>query len=353
VAKKYNDKKAFSKSGRVAEAQELMGEDLFELACPNCGAFKVGTSRPQAGDLLRSLLVPAKPFRCLDCYQRFWFKENFFSNNKRVFFWLALLSLMCSWLFFATLSYFSNGRELAQKSKAEVVSGAAVNTSSASIDKPLSQNASETDASRNDTRAQITDYAIPPDGQVSARGINAQFAVADDQSGNRGELNDQPLLTLEQQKEQVRLAKLRAELAAKQSQEKLAQIEDSLAPDSLEIESLAKIEVGYALEQWRNAWAKGDVRTYLQYYSPYFEPGPDMSRADWETQRIERVLPSKKINLKLTEFEMNFADQMNKAYVEFKQGYESGSYSEVSRKQLVLSKDASGWKILSEIELDP
>ena len=147
------------------------------------------------------------------------------------------------------------------------------------------------------------------------------------------------------------MAKERAEVAAQESREKLEQIETSLAPDPLELESLAKVEVGYAIEQWRAAWESGDVQSYLRQYSPDFKPANDLSVDDWEIQRLSRVTPSKKIELDLNSFDMSFSDQLTKAYVEFQQSYTSGAYSEASTKQLVLVKVAGSWKILSEIEL--
>ena len=141
-------------------------------------------------------------------------------------------------------------------------------------------------------------------------------------------------------------------MAAKQSQEKLEQMETSLAPDPLERESLAKVEVGYAIEQWRSSWASGDAQAYLRQYSPSFKPANGLSIDEWEAQRITRVTPSKNINLSLSSFDMSFSDQFAKAYVEFEQAYSAGSYSETSTKQLVLLKVAGSWKIVSETELE-
>ena len=162
----------------------------------------------------------------------------------------------------------------------------------------------------------------------------------------------EPALTIQQQQEQVKVAKERAEAAARQSQEKLEQIETSLAPDPLERESLAKVEVGYAIEQWRSSWETGDVQAYLRKYDPSFKPANGLSIDEWESQRVTRVTPSKKIKLSLSAFEMSFSENFAKAQVEFQQAYSAGAYSETSTKQLVLLKVAGNWKIVSEIEVE-
>lgn len=333
MAKTANDKNEFSKSGQVAEARELWGEDPSVLLCPKCDASKVATSRPQSGDQLHSLLWPALPYRCLRCYHRFWLKEPFFAKKARVIFWaLAVLAVaLVSAKVLSTL-FISNepGRQAAIEESKEGLAPRGDDLQSAIVG--IDQKPLQIDSQGSDTNdATLTTIELP----VSDADINAQ-----------------PALTLEQQKEQVKMAKERAEIAAQQSQAKLEQMETSLAPDPLELESLAKVEVGYAIEQWRSAWASGDVQTYLRQYSPSFKPASGMATDEWEAQRVARVTPSKKINLGLSSFDMSFSDNLTKAYVEFEQAYAAGAYSETSNKQLVLLKGANGWKIVSEVELE-
>ncbi len=338
MANNTNDKNAFSKSGQAAEARELWGANPSALSCPKCDASKVATSRPQSGDQFRSIILPALPYRCLRCYHRFWLKENFFAKKARVVFWVVVTLILFLFSIVAISSLFgeSSRRELASTEPALEAFSPRSNESESSgvaLDEPQANG------------GQTSPQVITP-GAAQAPAVIADSPVVD------VDLSSQPALTLEQQKQQVKLAKQQAEAAAEQSQAKVEQIETTLSPDPLERESLAKVEVGYAIEQWRDAWSKGDVQTYLRQYSPSFKPSTGLSVDEWEAQRIVRVSPSKNINLVLTDFDMSFSAQLTKASVEFQQSYTAGAYSETSYKQLVLSKGASGWKIIAEITLE-
>jgi murein L,D-transpeptidase YafK len=177
------------------------------------------------------------------------------------------------------------------------------------------------------------------DAQAAANS-NREFTQAPEES-----------LTAEQRAGRLLLAKQQAEAAAELSQARVEQLEQVLLPAEDELKSLAKVEVSYMVERWREAWSSGDLKTYLLSYSPNFKPANDLSFDQWRAKRMYRVTPEKNITIELDDFEVVMLEQLSSAVVEFNQHYQSGSYAETSRKQLRLSKEQGGWKIMAEIEL--
>ena len=159
-------------------------------------------------------------------------------------------------------------------------------------------------------------------------------------------------LTPKQYQQRLLLAKQEATLAEQSSRARVEQLQRVLLPADDELESLAKVEVGYVVERWREAWSKGDIDRYLSSYSAAFTPSNHLTLDAWRAHRRSRVKPQKKIVLGLSDFDIAVLNQLNAAVIEFTQHYQSGSYIETSRKRLSLAKQQGAWKIISEVELD-
>jgi len=125
----------------------------------------------------------------------------------------------------------------------------------------------------------------------------------------------------------------------------------SVKPDRTELESHARREISQLVERWRAAWAAGVSDVYLNYYSDEFVPANGMSLKRWQRQRQKRVTLAKKIELTLDKFDVSFDNDVNRSVIGFDQHYRSGTYSERSRKQLVLQKESQSWRIISEVEV--
>ena len=158
-------------------------------------------------------------------------------------------------------------------------------------------------------------------------------------------------LTPEQQIKRLEWAKQAAKAQAEISRARVKQLDKVLLPVESELQSLAKVEVGYAIERWREAWSKGDLTTYLSSYSSQFKPANGLTLGQWKSVRKSRVKPEKEIDLKLIDFDVVVAEPRDAVVVEFKQRYQSGPYLENSRKRLSLNKEQGLWKITSEAEL--
>lgn len=106
-----------------------------------------------------------------------------------------------------------------------------------------------------------------------------------------------------------------------------------------------------AIEQtvrdWARAWAAQDVGRYLSFYAGDFRPDDGLTRQGWEQQRQVRLRRPEWIRLELEK--LRVAEQSaQQAVVEFIQKYRSDTYGDVTRKQLILSRENNGWRISRE-----
>lgn len=105
-----------------------------------------------------------------------------------------------------------------------------------------------------------------------------------------------------------------------------------------------------AVRNWARAWSDQDVAEYLAFYASDFEPGDGLSRQAWERQN--RLRPGRPQWIRIELDKLTIVEQSSRlAVVEVTLGYESDSNSDVARKQLVLSRDTAGWRIVRENSL--
>ena len=98
---------------------------------------------------------------------------------------------------------------------------------------------------------------------------------------------------------------------------------------------------------WAASWAAQDADDYLAAYAPgYFDPATG-SRADWERLRRERVTSPAFIEIALEAVEVRRFGR-DGAVVEFQQRYRSNTFSDRTRKVLVLRAGPDGWRIQRE-----
>lgn len=159
-----------------------------------------------------------------------------------------------------------------------------------------------------------------------------------------------PLIEIEAGSEATQLAqaKAAAELAERFNQQKLDRLEATISQDSLEMESLAKVEISYVVNQWKDAWANGDVERYLDFYSTNFVPANKQTLSQWQESRRQRLASPKNKTIEVSNFKVLFDDSFEQSTVEFDQRYESETLNDQSRKRLVFAKERQGWKVISE-----
>lgn len=309
-------------------------------SCPKCGATKVAKSRSQSFDSLIMRFIPRRPYRCMRCYHRFWYREKFMADPRRAKSWALLLVVIVLLLAFkSSLLSDTQSKNTNQAGYPVVESTPAANTGSilrgdttivGAIEKLPGQGKSASNLlSSDDKRDLIINSAF--NEAMPASAVNAQFDISS-----------------EELKRRLAEAKTRVRTAEKLSKIKAENLAAEVTDNPEEFRSLARIDINYRIEKWRQAWQSGDIESYLDFYAPDFSPRSGLSRQAWEESRRARVSPKRKIKLELSNFAVDFAADNLSSKVTFDQGYRSTNYFDESRKQLVVKKLGDQWYIVSE-----
>lgn len=107
------------------------------------------------------------------------------------------------------------------------------------------------------------------------------------------------------------------------------------------------VAIEETVHDWATAWADQQVSRYLSFYASDFQPDDGLSREEWQRQRQVRLRRPQWIRVSLDKLTVTEQSEQL-AVVEFVQHYESDTYSDVTNKQLILNRDAQGWRIVRE-----
>ncbi|NND00350.1 MAG: hypothetical protein HKN85_09230 [Gammaproteobacteria bacterium] len=342
-------------------------------ACPKCGCIKIAKSRAVGSDRLWMRFLPWRPYRCQQCYQRFWHREAFLDDERRLVSWayllgglLVLIALRALWV--APTDTDSNPMQVKTNQRdassgvvakpmeskqpalkdAEKPTGQAIIPTNSEIQKLSSPGAAAPGASA--PGASKRKPAVPSKSRLSA---GARRDIIEKQGFNKPPAVDPrfPAISSDELKRRLAQAKKKAEAAELINRQKLANLENTVNADPAEAQSILKVEINYRIEQWQRAWEAGNLEAYLDNYSEDFIPPSSMTRHDWLVQRAKRVRPEKNIGLSLSAFEVEFNNDNSRSTVRFNQRYQSNAFIEKSLKELVLSRHGGQWYILSEREL--
>jgi len=102
-----------------------------------------------------------------------------------------------------------------------------------------------------------------------------------------------------------------------------------------------------ALNDWARAWESQDVDNYLSYYASSFIPDDGMTRSQWRAQRQKRLSRPGFIKIGISSPEVTMHGDSH-AEVEFMQSYQSDTYSDRVRKQILFSYENNRWLIAEE-----
>jgi len=119
------------------------------------------------------------------------------------------------------------------------------------------------------------------------------------------------------------------------------------APAAVKPDSAASDEALATLAAWASAWSRKDVKAYLSFYAPDFQPGGGMSRKTWEDQREDRIA-GKPGKISVTYNDPQVAVDGNKATVRFRQHYRTPGLSSSTNKTLEMVNIGGKWLISSE-----
>ena len=104
--------------------------------------------------------------------------------------------------------------------------------------------------------------------------------------------------------------------------------------------------IGTMLQAWAAAWSARDVKTYLAFYAPEFEPPGGESRAAWEKARADRIRAPKVIEVGVQVKSVKVTG--NEAVVVVRQNYRSDALKSNNTKTFRLLKTGDQWRIRQE-----
>lgn len=322
-----------------AEGSSLGGHRV----CPKCGATKVAKSRAYRSDRIVMKLLRRRPYRCLRCYNRFWHAEFVSTGARRRRTWTILGVFILAFLLFIFFGGFGFSADWLQNNSTTISSPQNTRTTNEWL---RNQVKSSDGQARQRKLIEVSGFQPPrsakPEIQqlfqagLSHRKIKGKLGAAKVLAVNTLEPDtSEPL-----EENQIAPTDLKDANAEPQQAEKSLSDRDRLEAD---IQSM--------LEQWRRAWENGDSERYLEFYSHNFRPASGIPLERWQQQRIERVIPSKRIRLGLRNISIAYEDDQGVAVVSFTQDYYSANYTDTTRKQMRLSKIANRWYIVTEQEL--
>ncbi|MFT4748599.1 MAG: type II secretory pathway predicted ATPase ExeA [Pseudohongiellaceae bacterium] len=122
---------------------------------------------------------------------------------------------------------------------------------------------------------------------------------------------------------------------------------DTTQPDQV---GSADATVRARVDSWVSAWQQQSLEGYFASYSPEFEPRDNDSVARWRASRTRVIGNAQWIRLTLSDYEI-IKESANSIEIHFWLDYESPTYSDSTKKKLVLGNDSGNWMILEEINL--
>jgi hypothetical protein len=108
----------------------------------------------------------------------------------------------------------------------------------------------------------------------------------------------------------------------------------------------AREEITRTIEAWAAAWSRQDVKAYLAFYAPNFNPPKGMSRKAWEAERKDRISRPEWIKVSYEKPRITFDGK--EARMQFRQRYKASGFSSNAEKTLTLTQQGMKWLIVDE-----
>ncbi len=111
-------------------------------------------------------------------------------------------------------------------------------------------------------------------------------------------------------------------------------------------------ELRQTLQNWRAAWVKRDVDTYLGFYAPNFVPSTGDGLEAWKEKRKAALSRASDISLEIADLTVTLSDATNATMV-FKQTYGATNYRDIVTKTLQWMRVGERWLIVRESSAAP
>jgi len=102
-----------------------------------------------------------------------------------------------------------------------------------------------------------------------------------------------------------------------------------------------------AAKSWANAWSAQDVDSYIASYGKEFVPPKGLSREAWEKERRVRLRKPRFIKITLSDMKINLHGK-DYAEIRFTQAYQSDTYGDKVKKEILMRKVSDKWMITQE-----
>lgn len=105
--------------------------------------------------------------------------------------------------------------------------------------------------------------------------------------------------------------------------------------------------VSAQLKNWIDAWMAKDYKAYMSFYAPSFTPDGGLTREDWAQLRRTRLASRQNITVEVQDVKVRL-DGNDRAFLEFRQIYQSDLYRDTTQKTLEMLKINGKWLINRE-----
>lgn len=101
------------------------------------------------------------------------------------------------------------------------------------------------------------------------------------------------------------------------------------------------------VKSWAAAWSARDYAAYSGFYAPTFTPDGGLSREDWAQLRRSRIATRGEISVDVQDLKVRL-DGADRAFVEFRQVYQSNAFRDTTQKSLEMIRVGGKWLINRE-----
>ena len=101
-----------------------------------------------------------------------------------------------------------------------------------------------------------------------------------------------------------------------------------------------------SVKSWAQAWSDKDFIAYTGFYTPQYRAKFE-SHQQWLEQRRNRITRPGTINVEVSDIEIKWRSE-DRAFIDFKQAFDSPRYSDRVKKRLGFNLIGSEWKITEE-----
>ena len=111
----------------------------------------------------------------------------------------------------------------------------------------------------------------------------------------------------------------------------------------------AERSIEQLIQDWSEAWERGEADELLSFYAPEFQPSGRETRAQWEARLRREISNAAFVRVAISALEIS-APTASEGQATFYQSYRSDRRDETVRTSLELVRSDGGWKITRQTD---